>query len=52
MAAARLRQTAAHDIADAENHDIQPRLIGPEVVAVPVGRSYQVGRKQHPDRRR
>jgi hypothetical protein len=48
MAAARLRKPAADHVADAKNHDVQPRLIGQEVVAAPVSRLNQVRGKQNP----
>ena len=48
MAAARLRKPAADHVADAKNHDIQPCLIGQEVVAAPVSRLNQVRGKQNP----
>src|SRR6478735_8311371 len=49
MAATRLRQPAAHHVADAEDHDVQPCLIGLEIVAMPVGRLDEVRREQHCD---
>src|ERR1700722_6219337 len=48
MAAARLRKPAADHVADAKNYDVQPRLIGQEIVAAPVGRLNQVRGKQNP----
>lgn len=49
MAATRLRQPATHHVADAKDHDVQPCLVGLEIVAMPVGRLDEVRRKQHCD---
>jgi hypothetical protein len=51
LTAAGLGQTAAHHVADAEQHDEEPCPVGLEVVGVPVGGLDQVRHEQHADDR-
>src|SRR6476661_6473765 len=51
MAAAGLGQTAAHYVADAQQHNVEPGPIGPEVVLMRVSGTDEEGREQHADDR-
>src|SRR6476661_7538714 len=51
MAAAGLGQTAAHHVADTQQHNVEPCPIGPEVVLMRVGGTDEEGREQHADNR-
>src|SRR6476469_3470285 len=49
MTAARLRQPTAHHVPDAQDHDVEPCLIGGKVVGVPVGRFHEERGEQDTD---
>src|SRR6185312_8191741 len=51
MAAAGLGQTAAHHVADAQQHNVEPCPIGPEVVLMRVRGTDEEGRHQYADDR-
>src|SRR6185437_4460676 len=51
MAAAGLGQTAAHHVADAQQHNVEPCPIGPKVVLMRVGGTDEEGRDQYADDR-
>src|SRR3954469_15301131 len=49
LAATRLRQPAATEIAEGQKDNVEPRLVGTEVVAVTISGLHHQGRDEHAD---